>query len=348
MRATREAARRLRECNPVADDAYAGAAGERLGQITFEHIITSPTQSAVTTAAEDATGPSRRRRAGFLAGGLGLTSAAVAAVIVVASAGPVVPGVPAHPGHHGPAGQSAAQRFLLDAAATAAATPERSGTYWYVGNVFTGPGPGGRWTNLMWIARNGRKSWLWLGTKKHGHLHTFPPWSRPGWSLLAGPIGAQLPYAMLMRGHNPLQSFEAAARIGRVSFRQLQSLPTSPAALKARITALTRNNKVPESVAVFGSLINLVTGLPAPPQVRAAAFRALATLPIVTAVVAVHGRPALRINTSMFLGPRYTTLVVDPATSAVRAVWSDGHDSTESVTARWVNTRIPPINDVTP
>jgi hypothetical protein len=88
--------------------------------------------------------------------------------------------------------------------------------------------------------------------------------------------------------------------------------------------------------------------LPAPPQVRAAAFRALATLPIVTSVVTVHGHPALRISTSMFLLPRYTTLVVDPATSRVRAVMAYGSSGSVSMTARWVNSRIPPRNDRVP
>jgi hypothetical protein len=347
MKTTREAARRLRESNPVADDAYSGAAGERLGQITFNHIISEPARSAATTAAESATVPRRRRRAGLLAGGLGLAAAGVAAVIVVALAGPVVPGAPAPAGHHGPAGQSAAQRFLLDAAATAAARPGRSGTYWYVGATISVSGS--RENDMIWFTRNGLKSWLWVGSKKHGgYLHNWVRWSRPGWSLLLGAADSQLPFAMLTRGKNTPQLFSSVARIGWVSFRQLQSLPTSPAVLKARIATLTRNNEVPESVAVFGSLVNLVTGLPTPPQVRAAAFRALATLPIVTAAVPVRGRPALRINTSMFLGPRYTTLVVDPATSRVRAVMGYGSSESVSMTARWVNSRIPPMNDRVP
>src|SRR5215469_9917400 len=73
----------------------------------------------------------RRRRAGLVAGGLGLTAAGVAAVIVVASIGAAVPGGPAPVGHHGQAGRSARQ-MLLAAAATAEARPESSGTYWYV------------------------------------------------------------------------------------------------------------------------------------------------------------------------------------------------------------------------
>ncbi len=48
MKAT-DAARLLRESNPVADDAFAGAAGDSLGRATFEHITgRSPKPAPVT------------------------------------------------------------------------------------------------------------------------------------------------------------------------------------------------------------------------------------------------------------------------------------------------------------
>ena len=122
-----------------------------------------------------------------------------------------------------------------------------------------------------------------------------------------------------------------------VSFAQLQSLPTSPAALKARLTALTRNRAVLDGpAAVFESLINLVTGLPAPPRVRAAAFQVLATLPIVIKVVTVHGLPGLRMSTSRFSWLPHATLVVNPATSQVQAV-VNAKGGSASLTASWVN-----------
>jgi hypothetical protein len=122
-----------------------------------------------------------------------------------------------------------------------------------------------------------------------------------------------------------------------VSFGQLLRLPTSPAALKARLTALARRPAILTGpAAVFESLINLVTELPAPPQVRAAAFRALATSPIVIRAVTVDGHPGLRMSTSRFSWLRSATLVVDPATSQVQAVVNAEGGST-SVTAGWVN-----------
>ena len=41
MNAT-DAARRLHESNPVAEDAFAGAAGDGIGRATFERIMASP------------------------------------------------------------------------------------------------------------------------------------------------------------------------------------------------------------------------------------------------------------------------------------------------------------------
>jgi hypothetical protein len=91
--------------------------------------------------------------------------------------------------------------------------------------------------------------------------------------------------------------------------------------------------------AVFEALINLVTELPAPPQVRAAAFRALATLPIVIRAVTVDGHPGLRMSISRFSWVRSATLVVDQATSQVQTVIdAEGHSL--SISTDWVN-RVP-------
>ena len=135
-----------------------------------------------------------------------------------------------------------------------------------------------------------------------------------------------------IRGKHP-----SSGEYDLVSFAQLQGLPTSPAALKARLTTLTRNRAVLNGpAAMFESLINLVTGLPAPPRVRAAAFQVLATLPIVIKVVTVHGLPGLRMSTSRFSWLPHATLVVNPATSQVQAV-VNAEGGSASLTASWVN-----------
>jgi hypothetical protein len=345
MRATTAAARRLRESNPFADDAFAGAASESLGQVTYNHIISTPAQPAAPTAAGSATVPRRRRRAGLLAGGLGLTAAGVAAVIVVALAGPAVPGGPA--GHHGTAGQSAAQRLLLAAASAAAARPESSGTYWYVRQTYSSPGS--RRTEETWTTHNGRTDWMWAPGLITPDRIVKLSGLQPGWSLIFG-MGTVIPFPPELsifspawpeprtdlfkhvRGEHP-----ASGRDDSVSFGQLQDMPTSPAALIARLTALARRPAILTGpAAVFESLINLITELPAPPLVRAAAFRALATLPIVIKAVTVDGHPGLRMSTSRYSWLRSATLVVNPVTSQVQvAVNAEGRST--SITAGWVN-----------
>jgi hypothetical protein len=134
---------------------------------------------------------------------------------------------------------------------------------------------------------------------------------------------------------------------GVVTFGQLQRLPTNPAALKAWIAAFTRNLEHaynlpdPEHAAVFLSLTNLVAALPAPPAVRAAAFRAVATLPNVTGLGPVQGGQGLRLSLG---GTEYATLVVNTATSQARdilTVSGVAHGGGQvSVTAHWVN-RLP-------
>jgi hypothetical protein len=80
MKRPADAARLLRESNPVADDAFAGAAGDGLGRATFERIIDLSAEPA------QATGRSPRRRRAFW---LAAVAAAVAAIAVAAV---VVPG----------------------------------------------------------------------------------------------------------------------------------------------------------------------------------------------------------------------------------------------------------------
>jgi hypothetical protein len=70
MKATTDAARRLRENNPVVDDAFAGAADDSIGRVTFERIIGSSAELV------PARSPGRRR--------LFRLAAAAAAVAVVA------------------------------------------------------------------------------------------------------------------------------------------------------------------------------------------------------------------------------------------------------------------------
>ncbi len=78
MKRAAEAARMLRESNPVADDAFAGASGDSLGRATFQRIIdpsTEPAQSAGRS-------PRWRRPFWLAAAAAGVAAIAVAAVVV--------------------------------------------------------------------------------------------------------------------------------------------------------------------------------------------------------------------------------------------------------------------------
>jgi hypothetical protein len=111
----------------------------------------------------------------------------------------------------------------------------------------------------------------------------------------------------------------------RVSYEQIQALPTEPAALKTSIDQIISNGDVRTSggkltatqqeQAVFESLISLVSQLPAPQKVRAAAFRAIAGYPNVTSLGQVDGGLGLRITLQ---NSSTAQLVIDPASAQVR------------------------------
>jgi hypothetical protein len=311
-----------------------------------DRILRDILTSAAAPRPGSAGPPGRRRHtAGLLTGGLGLAAAAMALAVVLSTGIVTAPGGHVAATHHGVARLSARQ-VLLAAASAAAARPEGSGTYWYVKRTYAAPSS--RQTEETWTTRDGRTSWAEASyIRPTGRIVKWPA-QRPGWSLLMGDFGPLIPFPPLLtlpslpvprklmlrhiRGEHP-----SSGGIDMVSFAQLQSLPTSPAALKARLTTLTRNRAVLDGhAALFESLINLVTGLPAPPRVRAAAFQVLATLPIVIKVVTIHGLPGLRLSTSRFSWLPHATLVVNPATSQVQAV-VNAEGSSASLTASWVN-----------
>jgi hypothetical protein len=82
MRTPADAARLLRQSNPVAHDAFTGAAGDRLGRATFERITGSSPKPAPATGRV----PRRRRLFGL--------AAVAAAAAVVAGLLPVLPSGP--------------------------------------------------------------------------------------------------------------------------------------------------------------------------------------------------------------------------------------------------------------
>jgi hypothetical protein len=95
MKASADAARLLRESNPVADDAFSGAAGDSIGRATFEHITGGPSRRAQAAGRSSAparmTGPvGERHRRLALRWTAGLAAALAAGAVVLVTI--VLPG----------------------------------------------------------------------------------------------------------------------------------------------------------------------------------------------------------------------------------------------------------------
>lgn len=295
----------------------------------------------------------RRLRPGWLGAGAGLAATAAAAVVVAAAvlgsgAAPARPGA----SHHRAVRLTAAQKILLTAAAAAARAPARTGTYWYDRQTWSGPGY--HETVEFWTPHSGSPTWARGKQKTNGRLVRVG--GRPGYNLAAsiGPFYSRQQLLKLRERQlrkvregrlKPARVF--SGRPALVSFGQLQKLPTSPAALKAWITAFDRRyarqtgDPFQAIQADFMSLTSLIAELPAPPAVRAAAFRAMATLPGVISLGPVSGGQGLRLP----LGGRMSaTVVVNTATSQVRDILTINgggvRASSVSDTAHWVS-RLP-------
>jgi hypothetical protein len=315
-------------------------------------------------------GQSRGRpyRAGLLASGLAVAAVAASAAIVLASGNPAGPGGspsarpssgerPAPGGRPAGGGQSARQ-VLLAAASVAAVSKDARGRYWYVKETLTEPGY--RQVQETWTPPYGTRQWVWAGKKSNNHVMEFP--NTPGFAL-TGDIGSlwslenlpavhmsprQMRHDMQIRRQLMLylKAHPGSLQPGVLTFGQLQKLPANPVALTAKIVAINSAAKRwmplpdPQREQVFLSLTNLVAGLPVPPQVRAAAFRAMAALPGVTSLGPADGGQGLRFGLG---GSKSATLVVDPATSQVKetltVVGVGGEVSSDSVAAQWTNHR---------
>ncbi|MFI7431485.1 CU044_5270 family protein [Micromonospora sp. NPDC049836] len=255
--------------------------------------------------------PRRVSRRLILASALTAAAAATAAVVTVGAGGPGDAGVRSTPAQADPAGR----QILLAAATTAERTPAASGAYWYLRTESTD------WRSESWTRRDGR-TWV-RGAKTGGDVK-------------------ELPLPMSFRLGGP-----------EVTFDQLQKLPTEPAALKEWIADSVRDSDVRTSAGkpgavmreqmVFDGLLSLVAQLPAPPTVRAAAFRAIAAYPEVESTGATEDGHGLLIR----LGGEPARLVVDPATARIRQtnffVTADGArvsapgDRTFTLTAEWTD-----------
>jgi hypothetical protein len=266
-----------------------------------------------------------RRRVGWLVAGIGLTAAAAVAISVLPAVNePAGSGTTAGSANSStrPAKVLTGQEILLAAATAAEQAPEGSGAYWHV-SVETVDANGAvetEWEDF--ISPDGRRWWLSVKTN--------------GKPLLMDQDGPRKPFTL---GGLDL------------TLDEMRALPTEPEALKNAIIDGIRNGDArtsggpirdnPEMLetSTFYGLVSLVSTQPAPPAVRAAAFRALAAYPGVESLGDVPGGKGLQLSESQ-------RLVVDPDTGQVNGtsvfVTVDGGvysvaDGTARVTTEWVD-----------
>ncbi len=175
------------------------------------------------------------------------------------------------------------QQVMLAAATAAESKPASSGRYWHTKSV----GTMGKITTVdeTWIARDGR---TWISAE-------------PGLVSRVEPR-SMIPFT-------------------RLDYAGIQRLPPDPERLKS---ALLKSSKVPvggRPLMTINLLQSVLSGTPAPPKVRAAAYRALASLPGIANLGRTAGGYRLKISYMNTAGTRVDgteTIVVDPKSAQMR------------------------------
>jgi hypothetical protein len=116
-----------------------------------------------------------------------------------------------------------------------------------------------------------------------------------------------------------------------MTFSQIEDLPADPAAptkwivTNAAMHGGKSGGPAPGNAREREDIFESLDSLPSPPQVRAAAFRALAALPGVTSLGLVGDGQGVQFTLP---GGEQATLIIDPSTGQIRAtnffVASDG------------------------
>jgi hypothetical protein len=278
----------------------------------------------------------RRHRAGWLAGVISLAAAAAAVAVAVAVTAPAH--APARRLASAPARPAGAQQILLAAAVTA--SRQHPGRYWHFEERDSAatqipPPQGATWITYQdWIARTSQTVWTWqppCGTSPAGVIRNGPGISPPGgignvtftWPALSHlPARPAALYAWLAyHDHFVAAGQPRPAPVTSPQPAGYRYVPMSTAAVREQVAA---------------TLISLEWELPAPPALRAAAFRALATFPGLTRLGPAEGGQELLIP---FPGqPRYTWIrvIIDPASAQLRSVITSKGTSQITI-AQWAN-----------
>lgn len=273
------------------------------------------------------------RRLPWRAGAIGLAAVAAAAATAVflgqitltASPSPTVT-----PGGTVLSGTS----ILLAAAAKAQAAPE--GAYWHLKQLYVGSaGPYGQNGNTYrletsylsetWVAKDGRG---WIGRRQ---LAARPldveAWRRDG-SPTEWEMGKDGGVHSTSPGEGTLTRLKGEQKLYwsamPLTLKEIEALPADPEALKKRAAEAIRSDQDFAGSVEDGlppTLASLLYELPASPQVRSAAYQALATLPAVRVegrTTDPQGRPGVAVTFPIQQGrPTQGRLIIDPDTSKV-------------------------------
>jgi hypothetical protein len=275
------------------------------------------------------------RRAAFRSAvGLGVTGALAAAVLAVATTAPEVGterGI--SPGGGDTATIDGSARNVLLAVAARAESEPTSGTFWHVRSMSTSTYPrklgsgDTRYTvevhsvNELWTKRGGQTWWgdrEWVTPKTP---EDEAAWRRDGspskWCQ--GKTDTEPPQPICLRtapGEGSVVSVGedtfVVADETELTFDQLQQLPAEADALRAWVVDAVKEDLDPSAsddivdYNVASVLANLLVDLPVQPDVRAAAYRALADMPNVTSIGPTHDE----------LGRAGTGILIDPGASA--------------------------------
>lgn len=267
--------------------------------------------------------PARRawRRPALWSGfGLAATAAAVTGAVVLSSG--TTPRAP-DPAHGPSAAEPMSAKTVLLTAAEHAATAPASGKYWHVLRVqsdayYSDRGKYwmlGRQLIAQWSRPDGRS---WTGARTLGAV---PMTAKDGPAFRRDGSPDPNPVAPTLDKDTTTKTFSVCD--GDMTFKQVQALPADPGKLKAALKrAIPRDHPTAGRTAdevLKNCVTDLLSFVPAPPRVRAAAYRMLAAMPGVTATGEVtdeRGRRGVGLHVRVMRGVA-DTVIIDPDSSFV-------------------------------
>ncbi|WP_433146172.1 CU044_5270 family protein [Actinomadura nitritigenes] len=176
------------------------------------------------------------------------------------------------------------RQVMLAAATTAESKPAASGTYWHT-----------KWVEKLGEVTRVSESW----TRRDGAT----------WLSVAPGLVSRVEKRPLIR-------------TSTLDFAGVQRLPTDPDGLKAALLkSCAVRSGCDQPVRTVSLLESMLFAVPAPPKVRAAAYRALAAMPHIDNLGRAAGGYRLRISYMNDAGTRVDgteTIVVDPKTTQFR------------------------------